>query len=170
MDTKAKYILIKEDALEYAVCIMVAILFKPQYIIMHHLKAEALLTLLLCSLWYVQMIGCTMVGRSDSSVITQIKCLSGIFCWLCVSIDFIHYIGPSVFGLYFVDCENIRTSYYYHHEIKKMNYEPPSSIKSWNNGMRCMSCCFLIHGNSVMYFYVSYFGPAPNKHRPPVYR
>ena len=34
---------------------------------------------------------------------------------------------------------------YYHHQIGSVNYYPLFRIKSWNNGMRCMSLYILIH-------------------------
>ena len=32
----------------------------------------------------------------------------------------------------------------YHHQIGSMNHYPLFKVRSWNNGMRCMSCCVLI--------------------------
>ena len=37
------------------------------------------------------------------------------------------------------DWENIYTLYYYHHQIGSMNFYPLFSVRSWNNGVRCMS-------------------------------
>ena len=37
------------------------------------------------------------------------------------------------------DWENIHTLSYYHHQIGSMNYYPLFRVRSWNNGMRCMS-------------------------------
>ena len=37
------------------------------------------------------------------------------------------------------DWENIYTLSYYHHQIGSMNYYPLFRVRSWNNGMRCMS-------------------------------
>ena len=37
------------------------------------------------------------------------------------------------------DLENIYTLSYYHHQIGSMNYYPLFRVRSWNNGMCCMS-------------------------------
>ena len=37
------------------------------------------------------------------------------------------------------DWENIYTLSYYHHQIGSMNYYPFFRVRSWNNGVRCMS-------------------------------
>ena len=42
------------------------------------------------------------------------------------------------------DWENIHTLSYYHHQIGSMNYYPLFGVRSWNNGMRCMSFYILI--------------------------
>ena len=36
---------------------------------------------------------------------------------------------------------------YYHHQIGSMNYSPLFSVRSWNNGMCCMSLYILINHN-----------------------
>ena len=41
------------------------------------------------------------------------------------------------------DWENIYTLSYFHHQIRCMNYYPLSRVRSWNNGVRCMSFCIL---------------------------
>ena len=41
------------------------------------------------------------------------------------------------------DWENIYTLSYYHHQIVSMNYYPLFRVRSWNNGVRCMSFCIL---------------------------
>ena len=40
--------------------------------------------------------------------------------------------------------ENIHNLSYYHHQIGSMNYYPLFGVRSWNNGMRCMSFYILI--------------------------
>ena len=45
------------------------------------------------------------------------------------------------------DWENIYTLSYYHHRIGSMNYYPLFRVRSWNNGVRCMSFCILIEHN-----------------------
>ena len=37
------------------------------------------------------------------------------------------------------DWENTYTLSYYHHQIGSMNYYPLFRVRSWNNGVRCMS-------------------------------
>ena len=40
--------------------------------------------------------------------------------------------------------ENIHTFSYCHHEIGSMNYYPLFRVRSWNNGVRCMSFYILL--------------------------
>ena len=42
------------------------------------------------------------------------------------------------------DWENIYTLSYYQHQIGSLNYHPLFRVRSWNNGMRCMSFYILI--------------------------
>ena len=42
------------------------------------------------------------------------------------------------------DCENMCSSFYYHHQIGSMTHLPLIRVRSWNNGMYCMSFYFLI--------------------------
>ena len=71
--------------------------------------------------------------------------------WVRLSIfpqlSIIQYVGLCVFSLpiSFVMIEIIYTLSYYHHQIGSMNYYPLFRVRSWNNGMRCMS--FYIHMN-----------------------
>ena len=37
------------------------------------------------------------------------------------------------------DCDNTCTLSYYHHQIWSMSHLPLFMVRSWNNGMRCMS-------------------------------
>ena len=42
------------------------------------------------------------------------------------------------------DWENIYTlSYHHHHQIGSMNYYPLFRVRSWSNGVRCMSFCIV---------------------------
>ena len=43
------------------------------------------------------------------------------------------------------DWENKYTLSYHHHEIGSMNYYPFFRVRSWNNGLRCMSFYVLIY-------------------------
>ena len=38
---------------------------------------------------------------------------------------------------------------YYHHQIGSMNYHPLFRVRSWNNGMRCMSLYILIKPSKI---------------------
>ena len=42
------------------------------------------------------------------------------------------------------DWDNIHTLSYYHHQIESMNYYALFRVRSWNNGMRCMSFYILM--------------------------
>ena len=47
--------------------------------------------------------------------------------------------------------ERIYTLSYYHHQIGSMNYYPMFEVRSWNNGMRCMSLYILTcYSNVIM--------------------
>ena len=70
--------------------------------------------------------------------------------WVRLSI-FPHLSNIQYVGLCFLwftqflcdDWENIYALSYYHHQIGSMNYNSLFSVRSWNNGMRCMSFYFL---------------------------
>ena len=66
--------------------------------------------------------------------------LSVIHCTICgaVCFQFTHFLCD--------DWENIYTLSYYHHQIGSMNYYPLLRVRSWNNGMRCMSFYILMEG------------------------
>ena len=65
-----------------------------------------------------------------------------IFSPLCI----IQYVGLCFQFTHFccVDWENIYTLSYYHHQVGSMNYYPLFRVRSWNNGVRCMSFYILI--------------------------
>ena len=42
------------------------------------------------------------------------------------------------------DCENTCTLSYYHHQSGSMTHSPLLRVRSWNNGMRCMSFYILL--------------------------
>ena len=128
-----------------------------------------LFSLLLCSLWWVQIVGYVLYCRSYSflgtvhhliiiTVQTYLKTLNlwnacQIYFVECVSkikqiLSVIHYaIHYTICGVVcfqfthssFDDWENIYTLSYYHHQIESMNYYPLFRVRSWNNGGRCMS-------------------------------
>ena len=71
--------------------------------------------------------------------------------WVRLSIfsqlSIIQYVGAVCFQFtHFLcdDWENIYTLSYYHHQIGNMKYYPLFRVRSWNNGMRCMSFYILI--------------------------
>ena len=100
-----------------------------------------------------------------SEDIELIKCLSDIFCRVCkikhILSDIyytIHYTicGAVCFQFTHSPCDDweniyiyIYTLSYYHHQIGSMNYYPLFRVKSWNNGVRCMSLHILMWGFDV---------------------
>ena len=52
---------------------------------------------------------------------------------ICGAVCFLFTLFPCA------DWENIYTLSYYHHQIGSMNYYPLLRVRSWNNGVRCMS-------------------------------
>ena len=94
-----------------------------------------------------------------SEGIELIKYLSDIFCrvWVRLSIfsplSIIQYLGLYVFSLpisvvmierIYILC--IYTLSYYHYQIGSMNYYPLFRVRSWNNGVRCVSFFILMEG------------------------
>ena len=128
-------------------------------------KTGNLFSLLLCNLWWVQIFGYALACRSYSFVCTvhhliiiivqiNLKALNlwnacQIYFVECVSkikyvLSVIHYTicGAVCFQFTHFSCddwENICTLSYYHHQIGSMNYYPFFRVRSWNNGVRCMS-------------------------------
>ena len=50
------------------------------------------------------------------------------------------------------DWENIYTlSYYHHHQIGSMYYHPLFTVRSWNNGVRCMSFYILMENTTIFF-------------------
>ena len=70
--------------------------------------------------------------------------------WVRLSIlpqlSIIQYMGLCVFSLpiSLVMIERIYTLSYYHNQIGSINYYPLFRVRSWNNGMRCMSLFILM--------------------------
>ena len=124
----------------------------------------------LCSLWWVQMVGYVFPWRSYSFIFTlhhliiiivqtYLKTLNlanvcQIYFVECVSkirhiLSVIHYTicGAVCFQFTHFPCDdwdNIYTLSYYHHQIGNMNYYLFFRVRSWNNGVRCMSFCILM--------------------------
>ena len=88
-----------------------------------------------------------------SDDIELIKCLSDIFCRVCecdkaYALSYpLYNTWGCVFSVYPFPLwwlrEYIYLSYY-HHQIGSMNYCPLFRVRSWNNGVRCVSFCILI--------------------------
>ena len=62
------------------------------------------------------------------------------------------------------DCENVCTLFYLHHQIGSMTHLPLFRVRSWNNGMHCMSfyilecyCCEKINLPKVKNQWVAHF-------------
>ena len=157
------------------------------YIIFWHLlyihpgKTGNLFSLVLCSLWWVQIVGYVLACRSYSFVCTLhhlifvivqtisedselIKYLSDIVCRVCkikhiLSVTHYTICGAVCFQFtHFLcdDWENIYTLSYHHHQIGSMNYYPLFRVRSWNNGMRCMSFYILVQDISIDIWFLSY--------------
>ena len=78
--------------------------------------------------------------------------------WVRLSIfsqlSIMQYVGRCVFRLpIFFDWENMYTLCYYQHQIGSMNYYPLFRVRSWSNGMRCMSVYIVIlKDHNCIYF------------------
>ena len=138
-------------------------------------KIGNLFSLSLCSLWLVQIFRYVLACRSYSFVCTvhhfiiiivqiYLKTLNlwnacQIYFVECVSkikhiISVIHYTicGAVCFQFTHFSCddwENIHTLSYYHHQIGSMNYYPLFRVRSWNNGVRCMSFYILMANDAL---------------------
>ena len=69
-----------------------------------------------------------------------------IFSQLSIIQSIIQYVGLCVFSIPtpLVMIERIYTLFYYHHQIGSMNYYPLFRVRSWNNGVRCISFYILM--------------------------
>ena len=76
-------------------------------------------------------------------ILSRMRVRLSIFSQLSI----IQYMGLYVFSLpiSLVMIERIYTLSYYHHQIGSMNYYPLFNVRSWNNGMRCMSLYILMN-------------------------
>ena len=97
--------------------------------------------IVLCSLWWVQIFGYVLACRSYSFVCT-LHHLIIIIVQTLSQLSIIQYVGLCDFSLPIFPCDdwqNVYTLSYYQHQIVSMNYYPLLKVRSWNNGMRCMS-------------------------------
>ena len=93
-----------------------------------------------------------------SEDIELIKCLSDIFCQVCkikhiLSVIQYTICGAVCFQITHFPCddwENIYTWPYYHHRIGRMNYYPLFRVRSWNNGVHCMSFYILMPALNIL--------------------
>ena len=125
---------------------------------------------LLCSLWWVQIFGYVLACRSYSFfctvhhlIITIVQTyLKALDLWNACQIYFVECVSKIKHILFVIhlticgavcfqfihfccdDWENRYALSYYHHQIRSMNYYPLFRVKSWNNGVRCMSVYILI--------------------------
>ena len=139
----------------------------------HSGKKGNLSSFILCSLWWVQIVGYALACRSYSFVCTLhhltiiivqtlsedielLKCLSDIIWRMCKTkhiLSVIHYTICGALCFQFThflrdDWDDIHTLSYYHHQIGSVNYYPLFRVRSWNNGMRCMSLYILTETKS----------------------
>ena len=85
-----------------------------------------------------------------SEGIELLKCLSERFYRVCLRIPSV--IFQRIYGAVYIqlthlshdDFENTHTLSYYHHQIGSMTYLPLCSVRSWNNGILCLSFYILI--------------------------
>ena len=95
---------------------------------------------------------CKIIWRHWTYKMPVTYILSSVWVWLSIfsqlSIiqSIIRYVGLCVFSLPtpLLMIERIYTLSYYHHQIGSMNYDPLFRVRSWNNGVRCMSFYILI--------------------------
>ena len=134
--------------------------------------------MLLCRLWWVQIVGCVLAWRSYSFICTLHQLITIIVqtylktfnlwnaCQIyfveCVSqirhiLSVIHYTisGAVCFQFTHFPCDDWESIYalsYHHHQIGSMNDCPLLRVRSWNNGARCMSLCIrqkMIHARVI---------------------
>ena len=138
----------------------------------HPAKTGILLSLSLCSLWWVHIVGYVLACRSCSVVCTlhhliiiivqtyrktlNLKNACQTYFVECVSkikhiFSVIHYTiyGAVCFQFIHFSCDEwdnihfiLLSSSNYHHQ--NMNYYPLFRVRSWKNGMRCMSLYILM--------------------------
>ena len=90
-------------------------------------------------------------------ILSSVWVRSSIFSQLSI----IKYMGLCVVSLLIslVIIERIYTLSCYHYQIGSMNYYPLFRVKSWNNGMRCMSLYIPILIGNSSHFTVYYIQP-----------
>ena len=131
----------------------------------HSGKIRNLSSLLSCSLWWVQIVGyhfglqivfVCLYSTPDifCEYVSNIKhILSVIHYTICSKIKHILSViqyticGAVCFQFTHFPCddwENIHTLSYYHYQTGSMNYYPLFRVRSWNNGVCCMTFYILM--------------------------
>ena len=91
---------------------------------------------------------CKLIWRHWTYKMPVRYILSSVWVRLSIfsQLSSIQYMGLCVFSLpiSLVMIARIYTLSYYHHQIGNMNYYPLFRVRSWNNGMRCLSLYILI--------------------------
>ena len=132
---------------------------------MHSGKTGISFSSLLCNLWWVQIVVwpadrirlfvhytiplsslCKLICRHWTYEMSARYILSSVWVRLRIfsKLSIIQYMGLYVCSLpNWWLIEYIALSYY-HHQIGSMNYYPLFRVRSWNNGIRCMSLYILL--------------------------
>ena len=86
--------------------------------------------------------GIELIKRPVRYILSRVWVRLSIFSQLSI----MWYMGLRVFSLpiSLVMIERIYTLSCYHHQIGSMNYYPLLRVRSWNNGMRCISLYILL--------------------------
>ena len=98
---------------------------------------------------------CKLIWRHRTSKMPVRYILSSVWVRLNIfsPLSIIQYVGLYVFSLpislVMIERIYIYTLSYYHHQIGGMNYYPLFRVRSWNNGVRCMSFYILMHVEST---------------------
>ena len=156
------------------------------YIIFCHLlhilsgKTGNLFSLLLCSLWSVQIFGCVWLADRTRLSVQYTISLSSLCkliwrhwtykmpvryilssVWVRLSIFFRYPLNNMMWGCVFSVYPFLLwwlRAYilsYYHHQIGNMNCYPLFRVRSWNNGVRCVSFYILTDNFHSQYGYVT---------------
>ena len=102
---------------------------------------------------------CSIYRLEVSGSIELLKRLSGTFCFECASKikSILSSVFHAIYGAVRIqlthwsydDCENMCTLSYDHIQTGSMTHLPLFSLRSWNNGMRCVSFYILINSVSI---------------------
>ena len=92
---------------------------------------------------------CKLIWRHGTYKMPVRYMLSSVWVRLSIfsQLSIVHYMGLCVFRLpiSLMMTEKVYTLSYYHHQIRSMNCYPLFRVRSWNNGMRCMSLYILMN-------------------------